>query len=134
MIAFPPGVKVWIAGGVTDMRRVRDDWDGAVLEDLVRSQLGHFSDLIGTRILLEGPQVRLDPVAAQHIGMVFHELATNAGEHGALSVVEGTVCLGWLSSGMATTPGVSRSNGSKAAVHRCAARRAPASAPSSSTG
>jgi hypothetical protein len=21
MIAFPPGVKVWIAGGVTDMRR-----------------------------------------------------------------------------------------------------------------
>lgn len=74
---------------------VHDDWDGAWLGDLVRSQLGHFADLIGTRIIVRGPDIRLDPAAAQQIGMVFHELATNAGKHGSLSVETGTVTLDW---------------------------------------
>ena len=74
---------------------VRDESDGARLDELVRSQLGHFSDLVGSRIIVEGPSIRLDSDAAQYIGMAMHELATNAGKYGALSTEGGTVRLVW---------------------------------------
>lgn len=93
------GSRLVALAGAQDLL-IRDDWDGAVLEDLIRSQLGHFSDLIGTRIIIAGPAVRLDPAAAQHVGMVFHELATNAGKHGALSVDDGSVRLAWSLDGV----------------------------------
>jgi len=63
--------------------------------ELVRSQLAHFVGLIGTRIRLNGPAVRLSPAAAQSIGMALHELATNAGKHGALSDTKGIVEVSW---------------------------------------
>jgi PAS domain S-box-containing protein len=88
------GNRLIALAGAQDLL-VRDDTDGAFMDELIRSQLGHFSDLIGTRILIDGPGIWLDAAAAQHIGMAFHELATNAGKHGALSVETGTVRLGW---------------------------------------
>jgi PAS domain S-box-containing protein len=74
---------------------VKNQWKGADLEELVRSQLAHFKDLIGTRIGIAGPAVLLHARAAQTIGMALHELATNAGKYGALSNCNGSVNIAW---------------------------------------
>jgi PAS domain S-box-containing protein len=74
---------------------VRNEWQGADLGDLVRTQLAHFADLIGSRIMVHGPKLRLNAAAAQAIGLALHELATNTGKYGALSMDAGRVELVW---------------------------------------
>ncbi len=78
---------------------VRNEWNGVDIADLVRAQLAHFADLIGFRIAVQGPNLRLNPAAAQAIGLALHELATNAGKYGALSTGNGHVDVGWGSDG-----------------------------------
>lgn len=78
---------------------VRNDWQGADMHELARAQLAHFKDLVGTRIALSGPELRLAPSAAQSIGMALHELSTNAGKYGALSNSTGNVDIGWATEG-----------------------------------
>jgi len=74
---------------------VRNEWQGVDVEDLVRAQLAHFADLVGSRITVQGPKLRLNAAAAQAIGLALHELATNAGKYGALSVDVGRVDVSW---------------------------------------
>ena len=74
---------------------VRNEWRGVSLDDLVRSQLSHFSNLFNSRIRWSGPALILSPAAAETIGLVLHELATNAGKHGALKDGAGSVRLYW---------------------------------------
>ncbi len=74
---------------------VKNGWKGAHLDELVRSQLAHFADLIGSRIELEGPPLLITASAAQTIGMALHELATNAGKYGALLGTTGGIRIEW---------------------------------------
>jgi PAS domain S-box-containing protein len=74
---------------------VKSEWRGADLADLVRSQLAHLGDFVGTRVTWAGPPVRLTSSAAQTIGMALHELATNAAKYGALSGDNGVVRIAW---------------------------------------
>ena len=48
-----------------------------------------------TRVMLRGPDVTVDPKAAQNIGLALHELATNASKYGALSSPSGHVDIIW---------------------------------------
>lgn len=74
---------------------VSENWEGASIDELVRSQLGHYRDFVGGRIVLQGPDVRLEPEAAQNIGLALHELGTNSSKYGALSVTGGKVEIVW---------------------------------------
>jgi PAS domain S-box-containing protein len=78
---------------------VRNEWNGVEIEDLVRAQLAHFADLIGSRIAVHGPRLRLKAASAQAIGLALHELATNAGKYGALSTDAGRVVVRWGTDG-----------------------------------
>jgi two-component sensor histidine kinase len=77
----------------------RNQQRGADLQELVAAQLAHFADLMGSRIAVGGPKLRLNAAAAQAIGLALHELATNAGKHGALSANTGRVDIGWGTKG-----------------------------------
>lgn len=72
-----------------------DDWAGASLIQLIRSQLQQYDSLFDSRIRLEGTDLILRPEAAQNIGIALHELSTNAAKFGALSVDDGTVTVSW---------------------------------------
>ncbi len=74
---------------------VRNQWNGVEIEDLVRAQLAPFADLIGSRIGVQGPKLRLRAASAQAIGLALHELATNAGKYGALSTDRGRLDVCW---------------------------------------
>jgi two-component sensor histidine kinase len=74
---------------------VQNEWKGVDVADLVRVQLGHLADLMGSRITVHGSPVRLNAAAAQAIGLALHELATNAGKYGALSAHAGRVDVDW---------------------------------------
>ena len=68
-------------------------WQGAHLTDLIREQLA--SACGAGQIAFDGPEVWLPPQVALNLGMVLHELGTNAQKHGALSVPSGCVQLTW---------------------------------------
>jgi PAS domain S-box-containing protein len=78
---------------------VRSEWKGVETEDLVRAQLAPFADLIGSRIAVDGPKLRVKAAGAQAIGLAVHELATNAEKYGALSTDKGRVDIFWATDG-----------------------------------
>jgi PAS domain S-box-containing protein len=90
---------------------VRNEWQGVDVEDLVRAQLAHFADLVGSRIAVHGPKLRLNAAAAQAIGLALHELATNAGKYGALSTDKGCVDAHWGTDGDILTMSWTERNG-----------------------
>ncbi len=69
-------------------------WESAMLADLVATQLKAFG-AGGDQISLAGPDVEMNPTAAQTIGLALHELATNAAKYGALSNEIGQVHITW---------------------------------------
>ncbi len=72
---------------------VHGDGETADLHSLVIAHLDSFG--VRDRLETRGPEVQLSAVAAQYLGMAFHELATNASKHGAFSVPEGRVSVTW---------------------------------------
>lgn len=67
-------------------------WRSAGLRDVVLVELRpHGSD----RYRLSGPEIQLAPADALSLGLIFHELATNAAKYGGLSDGEGRVEVAW---------------------------------------
>lgn len=71
------------------------DWEEASLRELIESALNPYAGESG-RITVEGPPVVLAANLAVTVSLAFHELATNAVKHGALSVPQGRVTVTWL--------------------------------------
>jgi len=68
-------------------------WQGIPLEKLVRRELAPYAT--NKNIFIKGPEAMLGAEAAQAIGMVLHELTTNAAKYGALSNGQGHVSVRW---------------------------------------
>lgn len=64
------------------------------LNDVIKATVDPYNE-DGTQVSLEGPKVELPVKAVTPIGMMLHELATNAAKYGALSVKEGKVSVSW---------------------------------------
>ena len=74
----------------------KDDWQGASFGDLLDVQLKPFRETSRGQIETTGPPVILKADVVHYLGLAFHELATNASKHGALSAPQGTVSIDWL--------------------------------------
>lgn len=70
----------------------RSNWESLNLPDLLRAELAPYAS---DRVRLAGPDVALEPRQALALGMVFHEMATNAAKYGALSAAAGRVDVAW---------------------------------------
>ena len=72
-----------------------NDWRGAELGALARGQLSFYLESLPGKLTISGPPVNLPAEYAVPLGLILHELATNAVKHGALSAPDGTVALSW---------------------------------------
>lgn len=70
----------------------RTGWERADVRDLVLQEMRPYAE---AQVRIEGPGAKLSPAVALSLGMVFHELATNAAKYGALSTADGCVRVGW---------------------------------------
>lgn len=77
--------------GQTHAMLIDEEWQGADLADIVRSEMGPFRG----RVQVEGPPLTLGARAAQNFALALHELATNAVKYGALSNATGRIHIGW---------------------------------------
>ena len=67
----------------------------AQISGILANELEAYADSAGDRITLEGPEIDLPAEVAVSLGMAFHELATNAGKYGSLSVESGKLRVAW---------------------------------------
>lgn len=74
------------------------NWSGAKLADVIRNQLGAMVDDVANRLALRGPNVVLPAETATQLGLVLHELGTNAVKYGALSTPAGKIAIVWTAS------------------------------------
>ncbi len=74
---------------------VKTDWTNVPIKDLLSEQMRTFIDKPETRLKMTGDHLMLKPEAAQNLGMVFHELGSNAVKHGSLSSPTGVVHVDW---------------------------------------
>jgi two-component system, chemotaxis family, CheB/CheR fusion protein len=73
----------------------RQQWGSVSLRDILLNELEPYRQESEARLALDGPPVALKPAAALALGLVVHELATNATKYGALSNSDGRVSVGW---------------------------------------
>jgi two-component sensor histidine kinase len=73
----------------------RNGWREADLYAIVEQELAPYRREKDDRITVSGPKVSLPARATINVGLVVHELTTNAVKYGALSVPQGHVDLGW---------------------------------------
>jgi PAS domain S-box-containing protein len=70
-------------------------WVGAHLQQLVSEQLAPYRRENELRARSSGPNLLLNPTAAQAMAMVLHELTTNAVKYGALLTPSGSIEVDW---------------------------------------
>jgi PAS domain S-box-containing protein len=71
------------------------DWSGIGLVELVTSQVFPFVPTTPEQLVIEGEDVELPPDHAIGLGLILHELSSNASRHGALSIPDGQVMISW---------------------------------------
>jgi PAS domain S-box-containing protein len=96
----PEGLKRAIEGRIQALANVHrlfveSRWAGADIETLIKDELAPYASHAEKRVSMIGPKQLLEPMTAQSIAVILHELATNAAKYGALSVPDGHVQVEW---------------------------------------
>ena len=122
-----PEVRERIVARIHSLSRAHDllmntNWQGVGLVDLIGAELDVYSGQVTTR----GPDLTIKADLVQTLGLLLHELATNAVKHGALSTANGCVEVVW-------EVGEGEENGPRF-VFRWQERGGPPVKPPSSTG
>jgi PAS domain S-box-containing protein len=96
----PDAFKEAVTGRVSAIARAHsllaeDRWRGVDLERLVCEELAPFNVAGRPAVKVSGPRYQLNASVAQSIGLILHELATNAAKHGALSREGGGLSVEW---------------------------------------
>lgn len=91
-----PAFAVAFEGRLLALARTHDvltatAWSGANLTDVLHRETAAF----GEHVTLGGPPVGLTATQAVAVGMIVHELSTNAAKYGALTSAEGCVEVTW---------------------------------------
>jgi PAS domain S-box-containing protein len=73
----------------------RKSWREAELRDVAEQELAPYRKPGDERVVLDGPNVRLPARYAINLGLVLHELVTNAAKYGALSTNAGHLEMTW---------------------------------------
>ncbi len=73
----------------------RKSWREAELRDVAEQELAPYRKQGDERVTLNGPNVRLPARYAINLGLVLHELVTNAAKYGALSTNTGRLEMSW---------------------------------------
>ncbi|MBB3018429.1 PAS domain S-box-containing protein [Microvirga lupini] len=73
----------------------RQSWREAELRDVAEQELAPYRKTGDERVLLNGPDVKLPARYAINLGLVLHELVTNAAKYGALSTNAGHLEVTW---------------------------------------
>jgi PAS domain S-box-containing protein len=73
----------------------RKSWREAELRDVAEQELAPYRKQGDERVVLNGPNVRLPARYAINLGLVLHELVTNAAKYGALSTNAGHLEMNW---------------------------------------
>jgi two-component system CheB/CheR fusion protein len=73
----------------------RENWGEVALSEIVSEQLRPYRKANGGHIDVAGPLVMCKPNAAMLLGLVVHELGTNAVKHGSLSKSGGSLSVNW---------------------------------------
>jgi PAS domain S-box-containing protein len=68
-------------------------WQNLQIKDVLGAELAPFASLSSGRIATEGLDIAVDAKTAVSLGLVFHELTTNAVKYGALSVPTGKIAV-----------------------------------------
>jgi two-component sensor histidine kinase len=78
---------------------MQSQWAGAQVRELANSELAPYDTDEKRRVTLSGDSIQLSATQATSVGMVLHELTTNAVKYGALSSPDGKVAVTWTISG-----------------------------------
>ena len=89
-----------IGGRIQALARAHDqittsNWGPGSLRDLVRAEGEAYVNENADRLVLEGPDVLLEPQAFSIVALVIHEMMTNASKYGALTDRSGRVKVQW---------------------------------------
>ena len=75
------------------------EWRGIGIRELAQIEIRPFDTADKPRISISGAELLLSPDQAVGLGLILHELASNALKYGSLSVPSGKVDLGWSTTG-----------------------------------
>jgi two-component system, chemotaxis family, CheB/CheR fusion protein len=72
-----------------------EQWGDISLDAILMTELESYVAETKDRLAINGPPLVFDPKRALALGLVFHELATNASKYGALSKAKGRIAVTW---------------------------------------
>ena len=73
----------------------RENWGNVALQEVLANELAQYREEAADRIAMDGPSIAFKPGAALSLGLIVHELATNAVKYGSLADPKGRVSVDW---------------------------------------